>query len=142
MGFTTINSQSQMGTPELSSRAEFPTTRLLPTPNNDTEFDGDFSLTGFQSFDGSGGTQLLSRAKPLRPLYVFPHVGPINWGIWRFRGPPPPLPLAPPPPREEDSVEKDVEGLGFFWCQEQRWAQCCPQSNSPCCCFHFYCCCC
>ncbi|CAB4275869.1 unnamed protein product [Prunus armeniaca] len=27
------------------------------------------------------------------------------------------------------------KGLGFFWCQQQRWAQCCPHSNSPCCCF-------
>ncbi|KAH0985521.1 hypothetical protein GBA52_012698 [Prunus armeniaca] len=75
MGFTAINSQSQMGTPELSSSVEFPTTRLLSTPNNDTELDGNFSLTGFQGFDGSGGAQLLNRAKPLRPLHVFPPVG-------------------------------------------------------------------
>ncbi|KAH0969591.1 hypothetical protein GBA52_028517 [Prunus armeniaca] len=107
MGFTAFNSQSQIGTPELSSSAEFPTTRLLPAPNNDTELDGDFSLTSFQGFDGSGGGQLLNRAKPLRPLHVsLPWVliplsfrserrfvktpavtGPINWGIWRFRGP-------------------------------------------------------
>lgn len=75
MGFTALNSQSQIGTPELSSSAEFPTTRLLPAPNNDTELDGDFSLTSFQGFDGSGGGQLLNRAKPLRPLHVFPPVG-------------------------------------------------------------------
>ncbi|KAI5340872.1 hypothetical protein L3X38_020146 [Prunus dulcis] len=75
MGFTAINSQSHMGTPELSSSAEFLTTRLLPAPNNDTELDGDFSLTGFEGFDGSGGAQLLNRAKPLRPLHIFLPVG-------------------------------------------------------------------
>nr|WIE96081.1 basic helix-loop-helix transcription factor [Loropetalum chinense var. rubrum] len=54
MGFTGL---SQMGTPELSSTSEFPTTRLLPLSDNTVT---EFSPSGFEG---------------LRPLEVFPTVG-------------------------------------------------------------------
>ncbi|KAM1014853.1 hypothetical protein TB2_044586 [Malus domestica] len=64
MGFTALNSHAQMGTPELSSSAEFPASRLLPVTDNANVLDGDF---GFEGFDGSAGAQLLNRAKLLFP---------------------------------------------------------------------------
>ncbi|CAN6709124.1 unnamed protein product [Malus baccata var. baccata] len=64
MGFTALNSHSQMGTPEFSSSAEFPASRLLPVTDNANILDGDF---GFEGFDGSAGAQLLNGAKLLFP---------------------------------------------------------------------------
>ncbi|PON34367.1 Basic helix-loop-helix transcription factor [Trema orientale] len=76
MGFTGLNSQSQMGTPELSSSSEFPGTRLLPLSDDGAALGGGgFSPTGFEGFDGSGSALFLNRAKVLRPLEVFPPVG-------------------------------------------------------------------
>lgn len=76
MGFTGLNSHSQMGTPELSSSSEFPGTRLLPLSEDaGAALGGGFSPTGFEGFDGSGSALFLNRAKVLRPLEVFPPVG-------------------------------------------------------------------
>ncbi|KAL5581455.1 hypothetical protein UlMin_013897 [Ulmus minor] len=74
MGFTGFNSQSQMGTPELSSSSEFPGARLLPL-SDDTQLGTGFSPTGFEGLDGSGNALFLNRAKVLRPLEVFPPAG-------------------------------------------------------------------
>ena len=75
MGFSGLNSHSQMGTPELSSSSEFPGARLLPLSDDAAALGGGFSPTGFEGFDGSGSALFLNRAKVLRPLEVFPPVG-------------------------------------------------------------------
>ncbi|KAJ7976287.1 Transcription factor Inducer of CBF expression 1 [Quillaja saponaria] len=75
MGFAGFNSQSHMGTFELSSSSEFPETRLLPISDNAVQFGGGFISTALEGFDGSGSALFLNRTKVLRPLNVFPTVG-------------------------------------------------------------------
>ncbi|KAG6715573.1 hypothetical protein I3842_04G001700 [Carya illinoinensis] len=74
-GFTAWNSQSQISAPELSSAAEFQSTRLLPISDTSAGLDGGFIPTCFDDFDNSGSALFLNRAKVLRPLEVFPQVG-------------------------------------------------------------------
>ncbi|XP_057970276.1 transcription factor ICE1-like [Malania oleifera] len=69
-GFTELSSNGQLGTPDLGSDNRFPTTRVLPLPDNG------FGLTGFRGFEeGCGGSLFLNRAKLLRPLETFPSLG-------------------------------------------------------------------
>lgn len=75
MGFPGLNSQPQIGAPELGLAAEFQTTRLLPITDTAAGLSGGFSPAGFEEFDNSGSSLLLNRAKVLRPLEVFPQVG-------------------------------------------------------------------
>lgn len=75
MGFTGLSSQTQMGTPELSSSSEFPISRLLPASDSTGSLGHGFTPTGFEGFDGSGNSLFLNRSKVLRPLEVFPPVG-------------------------------------------------------------------
>ncbi|KAI4348378.1 hypothetical protein L6164_009109 [Bauhinia variegata] len=75
MGFSGLNTQSQMGTIELSSSSEFPSTRLLPVADNATALGGGFTPTGLEGFDNSGSALFLNSSKVLRPLDVFPQVG-------------------------------------------------------------------
>ncbi|CBI21285.3 unnamed protein product, partial [Vitis vinifera] len=75
MGFTGLSSQTQMGTPELSSSSEFPISRLLPASDSTGSLGAGFTPAGFEGFDGSGNSLFLNRSKVLRPLEVFPPVG-------------------------------------------------------------------
>nr|WAK86050.1 transcription factor bHLH4 [Nothapodytes nimmoniana] len=72
MGFNGLSSPTESSTPALSSNSQFPTTRLLPLPDNIGIGCG-FTPIGFE---GSGNDPLLpNKYKILRPLEVLPPVG-------------------------------------------------------------------
>uniref|UniRef100_A0A5B6ZQW1 Putative inducer of CBF expression 2 n=1 Tax=Davidia involucrata TaxID=16924 RepID=A0A5B6ZQW1_DAVIN len=72
MGFNGLSSQTQMGTPELSSSSEFPATRFLPISDYNAAIAGAFTPIGYE---GSGNALFVNRSKILRPLEVLPPVG-------------------------------------------------------------------
>ncbi|XP_041005343.1 transcription factor ICE1-like isoform X1 [Juglans microcarpa x Juglans regia] len=64
MGFTTLDSQPQIGASKLSSASD-----------TAAGIGGGFNPMGFEGFDNSGSALYLNRGKVLRPLEVFPQGG-------------------------------------------------------------------
>ncbi|KAK4282191.1 hypothetical protein QN277_013596 [Acacia crassicarpa] len=75
--FSGLNTQSQMGSLELSSNSELLATRLLPAAENAVSFGSGFCPAGLEGFANPGGALLLNRSKVLRPLEVSPPVGAV-----------------------------------------------------------------
>ncbi|XP_042502665.1 transcription factor ICE1 [Macadamia integrifolia] len=73
--FTGLNSEAQMGIPDLSSNSQFSSNRLLPMANNTSSVGTGFRPSGFGGFEGSGNLLFQNRSKVLRPLEIFPPVG-------------------------------------------------------------------